>query len=120
MTALRAGLRTGGRAQASSIHSSFSLLVGKIQGTIVDYLQPPLSTGELLAALVGGGGLGRIVNLGFGQQDHGVILAGAVLVAALALRYAGRRVPREVLRAAWPGEPRLVERLLGPPGPRAR
>ena len=35
-------------------NASFSLMVGKIQGTIVDYLMPPLSTGELLAALVGG------------------------------------------------------------------
>ena len=35
-------------------NSSFSLLVGKIQGTIVDYLQPPLSSAELLSALVGG------------------------------------------------------------------
>ena len=35
-------------------NASFSLLVGKIQGTIVDYLQPPLSTLELLTALVGG------------------------------------------------------------------
>ncbi|RSU49278.1 ABC transporter permease [Sphingomonas sp. S-NIH.Pt15_0812] len=35
-------------------NASFSLLVGKIQGTIVDYLQPPLSTMELLTALVGG------------------------------------------------------------------
>ena len=35
-------------------NSSFSLLVGKIQGTIVDYLMPPLSTMEVLAALVGG------------------------------------------------------------------
>jgi ABC-2 type transport system permease protein len=35
-------------------NASFSLLVGKIQGTIVDYLQPPLSTLELLSALVGG------------------------------------------------------------------
>jgi len=35
-------------------NSSFALLVGKIQGTVVDYLMPPLSTGELLAALVGG------------------------------------------------------------------
>ena len=34
-------------------NSSFSLLVGKIQGNIVDYLMPPLSTGELIAALVG-------------------------------------------------------------------
>jgi len=38
-----------------------------------------------------------------------------VVVVALALRYAGRRVPREVLLDAWPGEPRLLERLLGPP-----
>ena len=38
-----------------------------------------------LAALVGGGGLGRIVNLGFGQQDYGQIIAGAFLIAVLAL-----------------------------------
>jgi uncharacterized membrane protein YkvA (DUF1232 family) len=38
-----------------------------------------------------------------------------IVVVALALRYAGRQVPREVLQAAWPGEPRLLERLLGPP-----
>jgi uncharacterized membrane protein YkvA (DUF1232 family) len=38
-----------------------------------------------------------------------------IVVVALALRYAGRKVPREVLLAAWPGEPRLIERLLGPP-----
>ena len=37
-----------------------------------------------------------------------------VVVVALALRYAGRRVPREVLLDAWPGEPRLLEKLLGP------
>jgi uncharacterized membrane protein YkvA (DUF1232 family) len=36
-----------------------------------------------------------------------------VVVVALALRYAARQVPREVLAAAWPGEPRLLERLLG-------
>ena len=38
-----------------------------------------------------------------------------IIVVAIALRYAGRRVPRDVLLAAWPGEPRLLERLLGPP-----
>jgi osmoprotectant transport system permease protein len=38
-----------------------------------------------LAALVGGGGLGQIINLGFGQQNYGEMIAGAVLVAALAL-----------------------------------
>jgi uncharacterized membrane protein YkvA (DUF1232 family) len=37
-----------------------------------------------------------------------------IVVVALALRYAGRQVPRDVLVAAWPGEPRLLERLLGP------
>jgi uncharacterized membrane protein YkvA (DUF1232 family) len=36
-----------------------------------------------------------------------------VIVVALALRYAARRVPREVVLEAWPGEPRLIERLLG-------
>ena len=38
-----------------------------------------------------------------------------VVVVALALRYASRRVPREVLVEAWPGETRLLERLLGTP-----
>ncbi|HEV8567543.1 MAG TPA: DUF1232 domain-containing protein [Actinoplanes sp.] len=37
-----------------------------------------------------------------------------IVVVALALRYAGRQVPREVILAAWPGDPRLLERLLGP------
>lgn len=37
-----------------------------------------------------------------------------VVVVALALRYAGRQVPRDVLLAAWPGEPVFLERLLGP------
>ena len=41
-----------GMMTSAFANSSFSLLVGKIQGTIVDYLQPPLSTGELLAGLV--------------------------------------------------------------------
>ncbi len=36
-----------------------------------------------------------------------------IVVVALALRYAGRQVPRDVLLAAWPGEPRVIERLLG-------
>ena len=37
-----------------------------------------------------------------------------IVVVVLALRYAGRQMPRQVLLAAWPGEPRLLERLLGP------
>lgn len=47
------GLIVMGMLQNAFANASFSLLVGKIQGTIVDYLMPPLSTGELLAALVG-------------------------------------------------------------------
>jgi ABC-2 type transport system permease protein len=47
------GLIMMGMMQAAFANSSFSLLVGKIQGTIVDYLMPPLSPGELLAGLVG-------------------------------------------------------------------
>jgi ABC-2 type transport system permease protein len=42
-----------GMIQAAFANSSFSLLVGKIQGNIVDYLMPPLSTGELIAGLIG-------------------------------------------------------------------
>jgi uncharacterized membrane protein YkvA (DUF1232 family) len=37
-----------------------------------------------------------------------------IIVVALALRYAGRQVPRDVILAAWPGQPQLLERLLGP------
>ncbi len=39
--------------QNAFANASFSLLVGKIQGNIVDYLMPPLSTGELMAGLIG-------------------------------------------------------------------
>ncbi|UNK78441.1 ABC transporter permease [Sphingopyxis granuli] len=39
--------------QNSFANSSFSLLVGKIQGTIVDYLMPPLGVGELIVAMIG-------------------------------------------------------------------
>jgi uncharacterized membrane protein YkvA (DUF1232 family) len=41
-----------------------------------------------------------------------------IIVVALALRYAARKVPREVLFEAWPAEPRLLERLV-PPRPEA-
>ncbi|WP_166042392.1 ABC transporter permease [Sphingosinicella sp. YJ22] len=47
------GLIVMGMIQNSFANASFSLLIGKIQGTIVDYLMPPLSTMELIAALLG-------------------------------------------------------------------
>lgn len=40
-----------------------------------------------------------------------------IVVIALALRYAARAVPREVLLEAWPEDPRLLGRLLGDRGP---
>ncbi len=46
------GLIVMAMIQNAFANSSFSLLVGKIQGTIVDYLMPPLSTGELIAGLI--------------------------------------------------------------------
>ena len=36
-----------------------------------------------------------------------------VVVVALAFRDAARQVPREVLLDAWPGDRRIIERLLG-------
>ena len=36
-----------------------------------------------------------------------------VVVVALALRYAARRVPRAALEQAWAGDPRILDRLLG-------
>jgi ABC-2 type transport system permease protein len=50
---LAPGLIVMAMIQNAFANASFSLLVGKIQGTIVDYLMPPLSTGELMAGLVG-------------------------------------------------------------------
>lgn len=47
------GLIIMGMVQNAFANSSFSLLVGKVQGTIVDYLMPPLSNFELMAAMVG-------------------------------------------------------------------
>jgi ABC-2 type transport system permease protein len=35
-------------------NASFSFLAGKMQGTIVDFLMPPLSTGELMAGMLAG------------------------------------------------------------------
>ena len=47
------GLIVMAMMQNAFANASFSLLVGKVQGNIVDYLMPPLSTGELIAGLIG-------------------------------------------------------------------
>ncbi len=61
---LAPGLIIMGMLQNAFANSSFALLVGKIQGTIIDYLMPPLSNAELLVALVGGA-VTRAIMVGF-------------------------------------------------------
>lgn len=46
------GLIVMGMMQNAFANSSFSFLSGKIQGTIIDLLMPPLSNGELMAGIV--------------------------------------------------------------------
>ncbi|MFL6740531.1 MAG: ABC transporter permease [Sphingomicrobium sp.] len=58
------GLIVMAMLQNAFANASFSLLVGKIQGNIVDYLMPPLSTGELIAGLVGAA-VTRAILVGF-------------------------------------------------------
>ena len=58
------GLIVMGMLQNAFANASFSLLVGKIQGTIVDYLMPPLSNAELMAGLIGAA-VTRSIFVGF-------------------------------------------------------
>jgi osmoprotectant transport system permease protein len=61
-----------------------------------------------LAALVGGGGLGKIINSGFGQQDPGQYVAGGILVALLAMLTEG--VLALLQRLVTPGRDRARSR----------
>jgi osmoprotectant transport system permease protein len=71
-----------------------------------------------IAALVAGGGLGRIITSGFTRQDQDQVVAGALLVGLLALvvelafEYLQRRL--DPVRA---GRDRSVLRPPGPRGP---
>lgn len=47
------GLIVMGMMQNAFANASFSFLSGKMQGTIIDYLMPPLTEGELMLALTG-------------------------------------------------------------------
>ena len=58
------GLIMLGMMQNAFANSSFSLLAGKIQGTIIDYLMPPLSEGELVIGIIGAA-VTRAVLVGF-------------------------------------------------------
>jgi len=66
------GLIAMGMMNNAFANSSFSFLAGKIQGTIIDYLMPPLSELELMVALVGAA-VTRAVLVGFA-------LTGAILL----------------------------------------
>ena len=66
------GLIATAMMQNGFANSSFSLLSGKIQGTIIDLLMPPLSEGELMAGIVGAA-MTRAVAVGF-------VVAGAMLL----------------------------------------
>jgi ABC-2 type transport system permease protein len=52
-TFIAPGLIVMGMMQNAFANGSFSLLAGKMNGTVIDYLMPPLSTMELLGAFVG-------------------------------------------------------------------
>lgn len=62
---LAPGLIVMGMMQNAFANASFSLLVGKLQGTIIDYLMPPLGELEVLSALVLGS-MTRAVCVGVG------------------------------------------------------
>nr|WP_254912993.1 ABC transporter permease [Novosphingobium sp. B 225] len=47
------GLIVMGMINSAFANTSFNFLAGKIQGTIVDYLMPPISNGELMLGLIG-------------------------------------------------------------------
>ena len=66
------GLIAMGMMNNAFANSSFSFLAGKIQGTIIDYLMPPLSEVELMVALIGAA-VTRAVLVG-------LALAGAILL----------------------------------------
>lgn len=66
------GLIAMGMMNNAFANSSFNFLAGKIQGTIIDYLMPPLSNMELMVGLVGAA-VTRAVLVGFA-------LTGAILL----------------------------------------
>lgn len=66
------GLIVMGMMQNAFANASFSFLAGKIQGTIIDYLMPPLSEAELMLGMAGAA-VTRAVLVG-------LALAGAMLL----------------------------------------
>ena len=72
------GLIVMAMMQNAFANSSFSLLAGKIQGTIIDLLMPPLSNGELMAGIVGAA-ITRAVMVGLALALAIIVYPGASL-----------------------------------------
>jgi ABC-2 type transport system permease protein len=75
------GLIMMGMMQNAFANSSFSLLAGKIQGTIVDFLMPPLSEGELMLGIVAAA-VTRAVMVGTAVALAMALWPGVTLTAA--------------------------------------
>jgi ABC-2 type transport system permease protein len=75
------GLIMMGMMQNAFAKSSFSLLAGKIQGTIIDLLMPPLSNGELMAGIVAAA-VTRAVMVGLAVAGAMALFPGVSLAVA--------------------------------------
>lgn len=75
------GLIVMGMMQNAFANSSFNFLAGKIQGTIVDYLMPPLANWELMLALIGAA-VTRAVLVGLAVTGAMLLWPGVHLSAA--------------------------------------
>jgi ABC-2 type transport system permease protein len=75
------GLIMMGMMQNAFANASFSLLAGKLQGTIVDFLMPPLSEGELMLGIVAAA-VTRAVMVGAAVALAMALWPGVALTAA--------------------------------------
>lgn len=75
------GLIVMGMMQNAFANSSFSFLAGKMQGTIVDFLMPPLTEGELMLGMVGAA-MTRAVLVGLALSGAMLLWPGVSLAMA--------------------------------------
>jgi ABC-2 type transport system permease protein len=75
------GLIVMGMMQNAFANASFSFLSGKIQGTIVDFLMPPLSELELMSAMIAAS-VTRAVLVGFALAAAMLLWPGVSLAVA--------------------------------------
>lgn len=84
------GLIVMGMINACFANASFALMVGKVQGTLVDYLMPPIAVGELLFALVA-------------SSVTRAVFVGCALWGAMALWPGVHVTPAHLWAVAWFG-----------------